>query len=415
MVESLSENLNLLLEYDVLVKSQKLTTQRSVYNQIKNKIDNFFKIGGLNIISLIGLRGTGKTTILNTIAKEYNTVYTSGDFLMNYSIDLKSLIKLYISLDKKIIIIDEITYLKDWQMDLKIWGDAYQKYLFIISSSSALDLTDYSADISRRLDLYKIMPLSYSEYLHITKNISLNFREKLLDIIFRTPNNKNKYDKLIKLNSELPIENYKYFEEYKLKQLPSLLNETQSLPKIKEIIDKVIYKDIPKLDNLHTNNLIKIEPILRFLAVNEKTNYDNIAKNVGLKRDIVEKIVNLLIKSHLIFVIPDVVPTKNFKTTKKILFNIPSLRFALDQIHIKNIIGFGREDMFAYIIRNIDLGIAYNYKQNGYDYLVDGIKFEIGNNKTALSNNVIVIGDFFKLELKGDVLYIPFSIFSLIL
>lgn len=415
MVKDISQNLNLLLEYDALVKNQKATTQRIIYAEIKNKINNFLKNGGLNIISLIGLRGTGKTTILNTIAKEYDTIYTTGDFLNDYSIELKDLIKFYISLDKKIIIIDEITYLKDWKSDLKIWPDAYQKYLFIISSSSALTLSDFSADISRRIDLYKIEPLKYSEYLFITKNIDINIKEKLLDAIFRTLKNKDRYIELNKLILNLPLENYKYFEEYKLKQFPFLLEEKDPLPKIKEIIDKVIYKDIPRLDNLYTDNLIKIDKILRFLAVNEKTNYDNISKNVGLKRDVVEKIFNLLVTSQLIFVISDVIATKNFKTTKKILFNIPSLRFALDQIHLKDIIGFGREDMFGYIIRNLGLTLAYNYKQNGYDYLVENIKFEIGNNKSSLNNEVIVIGDFLNIELKDNVLYIPFSVFSLII
>ncbi|PIU22617.1 MAG: hypothetical protein COT14_00185 [Candidatus Diapherotrites archaeon CG08_land_8_20_14_0_20_30_16] len=415
MVEEYTKSLGLLKEYDDLIKKQKSITQRVIYTKIKSKIDAFLEKGGLNIISLIGLRGTGKTTILNTIAKEYDTLYTSGDFLSNYSIALKELIKIYSTLNKRIIIIDEITYIDNWQDQLKIWGDVYQKFLFIISSSSALNLKELSADISRRLDIYKIEPLSFSEYLFIVQNISLNAKEKLFDAIFKINKNEDRYNKLNKISLELPFDLYKYFEDYKLRQFPFLLNENNTLPKIKEVIDKVIYKDISKLDNLYSENLTKIETILRFLAVNEKTNYDNISKNTGLKRDIVEKIFGLLISSQLIFFVRDVIPTKIFKTTKKILFNIPSLRFSLDQIHMSSIIGFGREDYFAFVIRNLNLDIAYNYKQNGYDYLVAGVKFEIGNNKTALAKDVVVVGDFLNMELKNNVLYIPFYLFALLI
>lgn len=408
------ETFQIISEYDRFFKNQKIITQRVVYSQIKAKINTFLDKGGLNIISLIGLRGTGKSTILNTIAKDYNTFYTSGDFLVNQNISLEMFIKINNLKDKNIIIIDEITYLKNWEKELKIYGDLYQKYLFIISSSSALNQKELSADLSRRLVVYKIDPLTFSEFLIIKYNININISEELKYAIFNAKTMKERYAKILNLSLKLPANLEKYYEEFKYKQFPFLLNEENVLPQVKDVIDKVIYKDIPQYDNLYSSNLIKIEDILRFLAVNEKTNYDNIAKGVELKRDVVEKIFNLLLSSQIIFYVRDIIPTKNFKTTKKIIFNIPSLRYSLDQIHVSSITGFGREDMFGYIIRKLNLELAYNYKQNGYDYLVANQRFEVGGKSKNVSN-AIIITEYGKLKHSENSLNLPIELFSLII
>ena len=413
--KNIYEKTKLVKEYEEISREQKIITQRTVYPIIKEKITTFSEKGGLNIISLMGLRGTGKTTILNTISKDFDALYTSGDFLNNYNIEIKELVEIADNLKRKIIIIDEITYLKDWEMQLKIWGDLYQKYLFIISSSSALNLKELSADLSRRIDLYKIDPMSFSEFLFIKYNIKLDISEELFNTIFKEKNVKKKFENLSKLTLKLPKELREYYEEFKYKQFPFLLNEEFPLSKVKDVIDKVIYKDIPKHDTLYSSNLPKIEKILRFLTVNEKTNYDNISRNTGIKRDLVEKIFNLLVSSQLIFVAKDIVPTREFKITKKILFNVPSLRFSLDQIHLDSIIGFGREDMFTYIIRKLNLDYAYNYKQKDFDFMVGNLKFEVGGKNKELKNDLIVISEYSKLKIKENSLEIPIELFSLLI
>jgi predicted AAA+ superfamily ATPase len=408
------EIIKLVKDYDNLLKSKTVKTQRIVYDKIKRKIRTFFDKGGLNIISLIGLRGTGKSTILTTVAKDYDSFYVSGDFLATHNISLEMLIKTYELNKQKIIIIDEITYLKNWQTNLKVYGDLYKDVLFIISSSSALNQKELSADLSRRMDLYKIDPLHFSEFLFIKYNLNINIQNELKDAIFNTKNMKERYDKILNLSLKLPLNLEKYYEEFKYKQFPFLLNEENMLSKTKDIIDKVIYKDIPQYDNIYSSNLIKIESILRFLQSMKRQIIDNISNNVELKRDLVEKIFGLLLSSQLIFYARDVVPTKDFKITKKILFNVPALRFSLDQIHISSIIGFGREDMFAYIVRKLDLELAYNYKQNGYDYLVAKQKFEVGGKSKKVSN-AIIITEYGKLKYSENSFYLPIEIFSLII
>jgi len=54
--------------------------------------------------------------------------------------------------------------------------------------------------------------------------------------------------------------------------------------------------------------------------------------------------------------------------------------------------------------------------QEGYDYLVNKVKFEIGKNKTksVLSKGAIVIGDYLDVEYKKQVLYVPMFLLALI-
>jgi hypothetical protein len=387
-------------------------SQRNIYEQIDEKVNHFFKKGGLNIILLTGLRGVGKTIILKTIAKKYNGLYTSGDFLKANGISINNLMEITKINDQNIIIIDEILYLNDWQIKLKIEADTFQKTLFVISGSSAMQLKKISADLSRRLDIYQLNPFSFKEYLKIKHNIEL--KDKVNINQFTQKNTDKTYLELAKIQISLPKNIFTLFKQYYVEQLPFLLDEKDKENKMMQLIEKIIYKDMPQIDNLYAEHLQNAEIIIKFLASTEKLNYNTISTNLGLKKDIVIKIVSLFEKSEIISIIQDINPTRELRSNKKILFATPETRFALNQINTDRITGFAREDMFGLIMKIAKIEIAYNYNQDGFDYLARDIKFEIGNNKTNLKPGTIVIGDFTKLDLKKEVLYVPFYIFALI-
>jgi len=389
-------------------------SQRFLFSEIESKIFHFSKKRGLNIILITGLRGTGKTTILKTIAKKHNGLYTSGDFLKIKQIDIPDLTEISKAYDKKIIIIDEILYLSDWQIKLKIEADTNQNILYIISGSSAMQLKKISQDLSRRLDTYRLNPLSFREYLVLKNNLKL---EQKVD--FSSFSNKDQEKLFLELSSikqKLPKNIYSLFKEYYEDQLPYLIEEKNKRDKIRQLVDKVIYKDMPQIDNLYTEQLRNAEIIIKFLSSSEKINYTSISTNLGIKKDMVIKIINLLEKSDLLYIVQDVVPTRELRSNKKVLFSSPGIRIALNEINEEMVIGFSREDMFGLIIKSAGLKIAYNYTQEGYDYLVNKVKFEIGKNKTKnqTSKGAIVIGDYLDVEYKNHVLYLPMYLFSLI-
>ncbi len=389
-------------------------SQRFLFSEIESKISHFSKKRGLNIILITGLRGTGKTTILKTIAKKHNGLYISGDFLKTKQIDIPDLTEISKAYDKKIIIIDEILYLSDWQLKLKIEADTNQNILYIISGSSAMQLKKISPDLSRRLDTYRLNPLSFREYLVLKNNLKL---EQKVD--FSSFSNKDQEKLFLELSSikqKLPKNIYSLFKEYYEDQLPYLLEEKNKRDKIRQLVDKVIYKDMPQIDNLYTEQLRNAEIIIMFLSSAEKINYTSISTNLGIKKDMVIKIINLLEKSDLLYIVQDVIPTRELRSNKKVLFSSPGIRIALNEINEEMVIGFSREDMFGLIIKSAGLKIAYNYKQKGYDYLVNKVKFEIGKNKTknSTSKGTIVVGDYLDVEYKKQVLYVPMFLLALI-
>lgn len=391
-----------------------IESQRFMFSEIQEKIIHFSKKRGLNIILITGLRGTGKTTILKTIAKKYSALYTSGDFLKTKQIEISDLTEISKAHDKKIIIIDEILYLSDWQLKLKIEADSNQNILYIISGSSAMQLKKISQDLSRRLDSYMLTPLSFREYLVLKNNIHLE--EKVNFSSFSNKNQESLFLELSSIKQKLPKNIYSLFKEYYYDQLPYLLEEKNKKEKIRQLVDKVIYKDMPQIDNLYTEQLKNAEIIIKFLSSSEKINYTSISTNLGMKRDMVVKIIDLLEKSDLLYIIQDVVPTRELRSNKKILFSSPGIRNALNEINEERILGFSREDMFGLIMRTKGLKIAYNYKQDGYDYLVNKIKFEVGKNKVKeqISKGVIVVGDYLDVEYKKQVLFVPMFLLALI-
>jgi uncharacterized protein len=387
-------------------------SQRFIYKNIEQKVNHFLEKGGLNIILVTGLRGTGKTTILKTIAKKYNALYTSGDFLKVKSVDISDLTEISKSYDKKIIIIDEILYLSDWQLKLKIEADTNQKILYVISGSSAMQLKRISQDLSRRLDTYKLKPISFKEYLILKYNLKLDVNLKLKD--FLVTDKKKLFIKLSEIKFKLPNNLFSLYKEYSQTQFPFLLEENNKQEKIYELIEKVIYKDMPLIDNMYSKYLKDAEIIIKFLSYAEKINYTNISNNLGIKKDLIIKIIDLLEKAELLYIVDDITSTRQLRSNRKILFSSPSLRFSLNNTTNNKIIGFSREDSFGLILKIVNTCFFYNYKQDGFDYLVNNHKFEVGNNKYNTSKDTTVIGDIIDLEYKKDVLSIPLYLFALI-
>jgi len=407
-----AKNINDLLTYSSNNLSNFSDSQRYTYYEVEEKVKKFMEKGGLNIVLLIGLRGVGKTTILKTIAKKYSGLYTSGDFLKTKNFEIENITEIAKQEDIRVIIIDEILYMSDWQIKLKIEADTNQKILYLISGSSAMQLKKISQDLSRRLDIYKLNPMSFMEYLKINNNLTIH--EKINLDIFSKKNIESAYLELSKIKGRLPKNIFSLFRSYYEMQLPYLLEEKNLKEKINQLIEKIIYKDMPMIDNIYTEQLKNAELIVKYLATAEKVNYTNIATNLQIKKDMVIKIINLLEKSEIISIIPDIVPTRELRTNKKILFATPSIRLALNEINEDRVIGFAREDMFGLIMNNSKIKFGYNYKQDGFDYIAKGIKFEIGNNKSKIKPGIIVVGDFTDLDIKNNVLYVPFYIFALI-
>ena len=135
---------------------------------------------------LPGIRGVGKTTILfqcyEYLLKEKRI--NSNDLLYiscettNFAgeNDIKKIIEIYLDkihnttpalLDKPVFIfIDEAHFDKNWAMNGKVIYDESSYVFLILTGSSSLHL-NYNPDAARRLNIFPVMPLNYTQHLKL--------------------------------------------------------------------------------------------------------------------------------------------------------------------------------------------------------------------------------------------------------
>jgi len=144
------------------------------------------------ILFITGLRRVGKTTLMKLIIKHLIDIGVHKSRLFYVSLDdymlkektiieiLNEYRKLHkISIDKKIyVFFDEITYKKEYQLQLKNIYDSQNVKIFAASSSSSL-LNDKKAYLTGRSICMEIQPLDLNEYLNF-KGIELKKRDNHL-------------------------------------------------------------------------------------------------------------------------------------------------------------------------------------------------------------------------------------------
>jgi len=420
MSEINEDKLGLILNYSETAKSEfTLESQRDLYKIVYDKVSNFKQTPELNVFVIAGLRGTGKTTILKSIANKFSkSVYISGDYMRTNGLSFDNVIEYADKFGIEIILIDEIHNLENWGESLKINSDLYRKKMFIITGSSSLLLRDQGAKIKRRAIFFDIYPLSLREFLKIKYNLVIE--QKTIDIIKDLFNNnldeeKYYYD-LLKLDKMIPKEVYSKYGEYLERQFPLTINLENPYNVTRDIVERAVEKDIPLFSNLTTKVLVKVNSIIQYLSLSEKTNVTKISNVVGLNQDTIEKILLALEMADIIRSIDPVNPTNAMKSNqKRYVFTAPSVRLAYSSYDIKTTIGYAREDLFAAIIFANQRELKYIYEQKQYDFVVNGRTFEIGG-KSKKAKNVIVIAQNQKLKYDNTskTLYVPLELFSLI-
>lgn len=275
------------------------------------------------IIFLTGLRRVGKTTLL------YQTI----EYLINEkNVNPKNI--LFLTLDnlnftnKKIIeiiqkyreineiklneffylFLDEITYVENFEQELKNLYDTWEIKIFA-SSSIASFLNDKKAFLTGRTYTIEIEPLDYEEFL-LFKNVKIS-----------------KYDKSL---------NKKYFEEYMQKGGIPQYVLTGDSQYITELVNSIIYKDIIAQYKIEDEKTIK--ELLRLLCqrIGKPTSYNKLSKILNISDITVKKYINYFEKTYLFYSIE--------KYSKSVNENITSpKKFYICDLGIKNIISDNKE------------------------------------------------------------------------
>src|SRR3989338_7971993 len=224
-----------------------LPFRRDVYKEIDKRMDKRF------ILALVGIRRIGKTTtmyqliqnLIRTHIDKTNILFFSFDEI---SIKLSEILETYKEIHSKdtraekiYVFLDEIQKCGGWENELKKYYDLYPKIKFIISGS---------------------------ESIFIRKKTKENLAGRIFEFNLST----------------FSFETDKDFKEY-IKSL---------------VVDKIVYKDIPKLFELKDPDFLKV--LLELISSNPGMyiDYQSLSRQFEKDRRVIKDYLNYLKESFLI-------------------------------------------------------------------------------------------------------------------
>lgn len=228
-------------------------------------------------VVIYGPRQVGKTTLVNDILTELKmeTLVLNGDQRGGWwdSLTSRELIKIRLLVSGyQAIFVDEAQRIPEIGLSLKIILDNFPTLKVIVTGSSSLDLASkISEPLTGRINSYKLFPISQGELATVNKPIE---REHALE------------ERLI-------------FGSY-----PELINITSYEAKIKylrNLTDAYLFKDLLEFGDIRNSS--KIRDLLQLLAfqIGSQVSLTELATKLELSRTAVERYIDLLEKSFVIF------------------------------------------------------------------------------------------------------------------
>lgn len=254
-------------------------------------------------IILLGARQVGKTTLLQQLYEEKKEVLwldaENPDVANIFEEANQSRLKAYFG-QHKIVILDEAQKIKNIGSKLKLITDHMKDIQVIATGSSAFDLQyKINEPLTGRKWEYQLFPLSFSEMVAHTNLLE---ERRLLP------------HRMV----------YGYY--------PEMVTHVDDLAlRLKSLSDSYLYKDLLMLEGIKKPE--KLTLLLKALAlqIGSEVNYHELGKTIGLKNETIEKYIDLLEKTFVIFRLTSFSTNqrKELKKSKKIYFFDNGIRNAL--------------------------------------------------------------------------------------
>jgi len=354
-----------LLKFSNQIKSQTLPKyRRFLYKQI-----DFSE----RLIGIIGARGAGKTTLLLQYLSEQTnpkeTLYLIGDHPLVISEGLYTIADTFQKIGGKVLIIDEIHKIKNFETELKLIYDSFFDLQVIFTGSSAVALNHAKADLSRRAMIYTLPVLSFREYLELETGELLG--DYTLGEILE-----NHIE--IALNTLTHIKPLAYFDNYLQRGAYPFYRDNKGnyTPKLLATTMQVLSTDLPSIYAIEHDKINALKKMLIMLCQSEP--YDiNISKLCGaveLNQKTLYKYLGVLQAAGLIRIL-------GAKSSGISIISKPE-KLYLDNTNLFQIFcdtpkkGTERETFFA---SALSYGHTLSYPKTGGDFMVDNAyTFEVG-------------------------------------
>ena len=250
---------------------------------------------GDNVVGIVGLRRTGKTTLLkqqiSDLEKYNRTCYYSFDL---EEVTVKQLVEVFCEkilnepvskLENEVyFFLDEVQNIENWSNHVKHFQDNYSNINFVVTGSSAANILKGAGEsLAGRFTHVKMRPFSFKEYLEYN---SVSSPEISLDSL-QLPDN----------SRELRVKFNSYIQEG---GMPELYRTKDDKERLEEVIDLVFFRDIVEIFDIKRPKVLK--GIFRIVAQNsgQKVNYANLADSLDSDFRTINNYIQYLSDSFLI-------------------------------------------------------------------------------------------------------------------
>ena len=304
----MSEILNKAKQLSYLKLSQHIPDyKRFLFNEILKSTSK--------VIGIYGARGVGKTTLMLQILKSLNssleeTLYVSCDHPVFLDINLFEFLEEFYNKGGKIVFLDEIHKIKNFQNHLKSAYDFLDIRIFF-SASSAISITN--PDFARRFSMFRLPHLSLKEFIEMEYKIKLesfSIKEIIKNhekIAYNIVNNITPY-KILKIYSE-----YNKYGAY-----PFFLEDKEKyIERLNESINTALYYDLGEIYKINPEKINKLKKLLATICVSKplELSIEKLAQVIGITKSTLYKYIDYLARAELILHISH--EAKRFKSVRK--------------------------------------------------------------------------------------------------
>lgn len=290
------------------------------------------------IISIVGLRRTGKTILFKQLIKylegggqgsgKRNILFlTFDEAIFPKGVTLADYIDAYINeiapaKEKLYVFLDEIQYAKKWQHIIKRYWDTEPRIKFVISGSSSLFLRKKTTEsLAGRIYEFILPILSFEEYLEFRETdekIIGGYREHSIGIGDKAAPSKELNNFIYAYGGALEKE----FQNYlRFGQFPEIAAEDDKALARKYLSDaiykKTIEYDIPKIFGVDRVDEFKFLFQILVSEVGSIIEIKNIAREAGIDEKTVKKYMSYFEESFLIDVIYNF--TRSIRKSRRVL------------------------------------------------------------------------------------------------
>lgn len=230
-------------------------------------------IEGRKALVIMGARQVGKSTMLNMLLEGRNDVmWLSGD-----DVDIQNIMENMTSTrikaligSNRIVVIDEAQRIPNIGLRMKLITDQVPDVQLIATGSSSLELAQkINEPLTGRKREFKMFPMTFEEMVNHTN---------LLDELRMIPH------RMV----------YGYYPDV-------VYNSSDERQTLKELSESYLYRDVLSMDNImKSDKLVKLVKALA-LQIGNQVSYNELSQIVGLDNKTVERYIDILEKSYIIF------------------------------------------------------------------------------------------------------------------